>query len=80
MDNVESFIKGQGNKNTADKTRQDVNVFKRFLQSKGEAREVYAIDPKTLDAYLGEFFIAVRKKDGTEFEPTTLCAYLLSID
>lgn len=64
VENVDSFINGQKNKNTADKTTQDVNLFKRFLRSKGEEREVYDIEPKNLDAYLGEFFKTAAKHVG----------------
>jgi hypothetical protein len=80
VSSVSSFINENKNKNTADKTKQDINLFKSFLQTKGEDGEVFNIAPPVLDGYLGEFFISVRKKDGKEFEPTTLRSYLASID
>ena len=47
---------------------------------KGERSEVFDIDPTALDKYLSDFFISVQKKDGSEYEPTTLRCYLASFD
>lgn len=38
------------------------------------------IPPNELDTLISTFLLSVKKKDGTEYEPTTIRAYMSSLD
>ena len=59
----------------------DIRLFKTFLKShKNEARNIENIPPHELNPLVCEFLLGVTKKDGSEYEPTSLRAFLSSID
>lgn len=77
---VDDFIHDQKNKNTLNKTKQDVGLFRSFLATKLEEREVEMIDPPILNEYLSEFVVVVRqKKSGKNYEPDSLQSMFNSI-
>ena len=47
-----------------------------FLNSKSESRTDEEILPKELNEYISEFIVAARRKDGEDFEPSSLRANL----
>ena len=52
-----------------------------FLRGeKKEERELSAITPEDLDRYLAEFIRSVRRKDGGEYEPSSLGSLLASVE
>ena len=79
-DAVQDFILRQENRNTAKKTFYDMKLVKTFLQKKGETREAHDIPPNELDNYLSNFVLSVRKRDGGEFEPSSVRAMISSVD
>ena len=42
-----------------------------FVNSKNESRRIEEIPPKELNEYFSEFIVAVRRKDGEDFEPSS---------
>ena len=64
---VDEFICEQKNKNTSKKTIQDVGLFRKFLETKSEEREVEMIDAPTLNEYLSEFVVVVRFQKSNNF-------------
>ena len=58
----------QGNKNTAQKTEQDVRSLERFLKTKDEDRKIEFFSAVDLNEYINQFIISVRTKDGTEYD------------
>ncbi|XP_033731021.1 uncharacterized protein KIAA1958 homolog [Pecten maximus] len=80
MEDVEAFIEGQANKNTMKKTLQDVKLVKQFLALKGEEREMNEIPVGELDMLLANFLLSVRKKDGQNYEPSSLRGIISSVD
>ena len=66
---IDSFSEEQENENTKRKTFYDINVFLEFLHSENEARNMYEIPPK-------EFVLSVRKRNGEEYEPCSIRAFL----
>ena len=82
MDETEilKFVDQQQNKNTAKKSFYDIALFKRFLTIKKETREIHNIQYSELDPLIANFLLTVRKKDGTEYESSTLRGYVSSID
>ena len=59
----------------------DVKLLNDFLRGeKKEERELSAITPEDLDRYLAEFIRSVRRKDGGEYEPSSLRSLLASIE
>ena len=66
---IDKFIEDQKNKNTLSKTQRDVSLLIEFLNSKNESRRIEEIPPEELNEYISEFIVAVRRKDGEDFEP-----------
>ena len=79
-DDVRQMISDADNRNTVRKTLYDVSKFQRFLDGKGEQKEIHRIEPDLLDEYLANFILSVRKPDGEEYEPSTIRNMVSSID
>ena len=77
---LEAFIEEQANKNTLSKTKRDVSLLQEFMRMKGKGEEFENIEPRELDEILCAFILAVKKKDGEEYEPTTLRSFVSSFD
>lgn len=77
---VDKFLQDNINKNTKRKTQGDMKVFLGFLISKNETRFPEYIPPDTLNDYLCQFLLSVAKKDGKEYEPTTLRGFVSSLE
>ena len=77
---IKDFIANEANKNTLAKTRQDVKLVKDYLKQKGESRDIENIPPVELNQLLSLFIMSVRKKDGTQYEPASLRAFISSLD
>ena len=75
-----SLSKTKKNKNTLSKTRRDVSLLTEFLNSKNESRTIEEIPQKELNEYISEFIIAVRRKDGEDFEPSSLRGLICSFN
>ena len=56
---VDDFIDNQENKNTRAKTDRDIILLRKFLQTKGESRNVVEIPPANLDEFLSEFIFTL---------------------
>ena len=81
INSVEQFIKDQENENTRKKTQQNVALLEEFLTLRNESRLIEEIAPKELNAYIAEFIITVRKKDGNEdYEPSSLRSLMASFE
>ena len=50
----------------------DINVIKRYFESIYETREIENIPAKELNVQLAKFFMNVRKRNGSVYEPTSL--------
>ena len=67
-------MEAQVPKNTKQKTKTDLDVFKRWMKSAlpRDQREIHEIPPNQLNQYLRSFFLTVKKKNGEEYEPESL--------
>ena len=79
-DDVNAFTEQQENENTKKKTLYDLKIFREFLETCDEKREIENITPVELQAIIKKFVFAVRKKNGDEYEPSSIRAFLQSID
>ena len=79
-DDVNAFSEQQENDNTKKKTLYDLKIFREFLETCDEKREIENITPVELQAIIKKFVLAVRKKNGDEYEPSSIRAFLQSID
>ena len=77
---VEAFVDQQKYKNTKRKTHSDLKTWYTWCGKHGETRELKDIPPAELDRLLGHFFVTVRRKDGSLYEPDTLSSFQRSID
>ena len=76
---VHDFIEEQRPENTEKKTLYDINVWKRYLTSAGEERNIEDIPAKDLNLHMSRFFMEIKKKDGDQYEPTTLTSFHRSL-
>ena len=79
-DDVHNFIHGQENTNTLRKTLGDTRKIMKFLESKGEHRDIFQIPHDELDPLLANFILSVRKPDGSDYEPSSLRNIMSSLD
>ena len=77
---LDKFVQHQENKNTLSKTQRDVSLLNFFLVSRHELREIEKIDANDLDVLIANFLLQVRKKDGEQYEPTSLRSFVSSFD
>ena len=76
----EEFIDNEENSNTRKKTKNDMALLSSFMVKEKENRQVEEIPPQELDNYLSRFLLSVRKKNGDEYEPSTLRGFIASIE
>ena len=77
---VNQFIEEQKNKQTLSKTRRDVGLLSEFLKSKQENRKIEEIQPHELNDFLSEFIVTVKRKDGGDYEPSSLRGFIASFN
>ena len=78
---VEMFIDDEENQNTKKKTMYDIALVNSFITKESEAGQpIEQLPPQELDRLLNKFLLAVRKKNGDEYEPTILGGFLASVD
>ena len=73
----DEFNESEENQNTKRKTELDVNLIHSYIASEAvwpvnRPPRIEEMSPSELDTYLSKFMLAVRKKNGEEYEPTTL--------
>ena len=68
-DDVNAFSEQQENDNTKKKTLYDLKIFREFLETCDEKREIENITPVELQAIIKKFVLAVRKKTATSMSP-----------
>ena len=55
-------------------------MLKKFLVSRNDPRELESIDARDLVVLIANFLLQVRKKDGEQYELTSLRSYVSSFD
>jgi len=75
------YVESMKNGNTKRKTKNDLTIFKVWLESVSKLREPEDISVPELDTYLARLFLSARpkKKQQSEYEPDTLRSILASI-
>ena len=69
------------NKNTEEKTKRDVKLLETFLRNeKNDEREMQNKESAELNKLLAEFIRSVRRKDGEDYEPSSLRCLVSSIE
>ena len=77
---IASFSEDQENANTKKKTLSDLRLFNEFLKSEEEERNRENILAAELQQLAKKFVLGVRKKNGEEYEPSSLRGFLQSVD
>ncbi|XP_071118540.1 uncharacterized protein KIAA1958-like [Haliotis cracherodii] len=77
VEDVDQFLDTGVNQNTKRKTEQDVIVLQE--EANLEFREFSVIPPTELSNYLSMFILSVKKKDGGEYEPSSLRSFISSV-
>ena len=76
---VHGFIEEQRPENTKKKTVYDINIWKQYLVSAGEERNIEDIPAKELNLHISRFFMEIKKKNGGQYEPTSLTSFHRSL-
>jgi hypothetical protein len=71
FDDIDNFLKENENENTRKKTTSDMNLFGTYLVQTGEKTEIENLSAESLNEKFSTFLLSVRKKDGSEYEPTS---------
>lgn len=79
-EDIQSFSTEQENENTKRKTFYDIMVFLEFLNTENETRNIHEIPPNELKVLAKKFVLSVTKRNGEEYEPCSIRAFLQSID
>ena len=80
QDKIEEFIHNQKAKTTIKKTKSDMEIFQRYLETINKCEKQIEYLPKEeLDHLLCKFFINVRKTNGDEYEPSSLSSFQRSL-
>ena len=69
---IEEYITDQENKNTRAKTQWGVKLLTVLLLEKNEQRKIEEIQPEELNRYVSESILSVKRKDGQDYEPSSL--------
>ena len=57
-----------------------VKLVQAYLNNVGVNQELHTMDPADLDKNLSKFFVAVRQKDGSEYQPSYLRCIMGSVE
>ena len=57
-----------------------MKLLKAFLTVKGESRKPEELTPQELNEYLSEFILSVKRKDGEDYEPSSLRGLIASFN
>ena len=80
QEKIEEFIHNQKAKSTRTKTKSDLKVFHRYLETINRGgKQIEHISKAELDHLLCKFFIDVRKANGDEYEPSSLSSFQRSL-
>ena len=77
---TEFFKEASAAANTSKSTNTWVNVYKEWAKERGYERNINEYEPGELDEILKLFYVEVRKKDGTTYEPQCLNVMITSLD
>ena len=77
---VQQFIESNKAIHTVKETSSDLNVWYRWYKSVNERRKLEYIPTSELNCLLSNFFVSVRKKNGENYEPSSLTDLQRSID
>lgn len=77
---IDTFLEQNQNINTKQKTQSNVSLFKSYLENRGEYRNIENLSAKELNEQFSTFLLSVKKRDGTEYEPSTFKGFMCSID
>ena len=79
MADIQNYIIAQRPESTVKKTKYDLNIWKRYLETKNESGQIENIPPEELNALLCRFFMDTKKKDGSQYEPVSLTSLQRSL-
>ena len=64
---------------TPRKKLYDINIWKQYLSSAGEERNIVDIPAKELNLHISRFFMEIKKKNGGKYEPASLTSFHRSL-
>lgn len=73
---VKEFTKKLENENPRKKTLYVIKVFKEYLHACDKKKDIEDITPVELQEIIKKFILAMRKKNGEEYEPLSLSAFM----
>ena len=80
-DEIIKFIDSEKKENTVLVTKSHIShLSKWLLEMKQEQNPIYELAPEILNKYLCEFFMTLKKKNGTDYEPGTISSFNASFE
>ena len=79
-DEIIEIKESAASKNTKRTTQTWLTAWQKWCQARNIDNTMECFTPRVLDEILTKFFAEVRKKDGTEYEPDSLCITQASLD
>jgi hypothetical protein len=76
-DELVKFSKENENENNVKKTEYDLRIFREYLAAINEQREIETLMFSELQNILMKFILAVKKKNGEVYEPSSIRAMFL---
>lgn len=81
LEKARQFIEDQKKPNTVRATQRDVKNIQDWLATKKfELRNIEDIPPHKLADYLTQYFVFIERKDGSQYQPSTLTNMLYGLD
>ena len=77
---IEKFIGMWKNDNTVKQTKKWINCYRLWAKCRNKAEDIEVLDPVELDNVLQYFYADVKKQNGDDFEPNSLCSMQAGID
>ena len=77
---IKNYIEKSKNINTTKATNQWIHLYRLWAENKQEVQEIETLSPVELDAILQHFYAEVKKKNGDDYEPNSLCSMQAGID
>ena len=77
---VEKFKALSKNENTVKSTNKWINCYRSWAKDRNQPEEIEVLAPRLLDNILQEFFAKIKKQNGDDYEPNSLCGVQASIE
>ena len=73
-DDIQSLIAMSKNENTLKSTNKWMNCYRSWAKCRNKPENIEVLAPMELDNILQHFFAEIKKQNGDDYEPSSLCS------